>query len=348
MDREEKILYENLHGFDDKTVMTIAVEYPALYRAARERIMKLCVHKTPVSFFKVNNTKSDMQTVTGTEIYHRPLWRKYLSSVAAILLIAIGAGCMMYAGRNANINITPNSNNNMFGVGIAGTTESTSIEQPEKSFSKIYLIEPMSSSATISDVSFTECPVSETVAVTDITAETVSPETEIFTDCESVPEDTEIPDNSADIVQEIVPCQEYVPENPIPDNSIPDEEIPTEQPTTEEPASIIGAGDWYCLESNGTFIKYHFYENGVVCGENLENDMTYSADFNIREDDSLTFSRLTYNHSESTKTEVIKNGRICFCDDENFIIIWDDTQDFDIFSRYDFHEEFNSESETGS
>ena len=195
MDREEKILYENLHGFDDRTVMTIAVEYPALYRAARERIMKLCVHKTPVSFFKVNNTKSDMQTVTGTEIYHRPLWRKYLSSAAAILLIAIGAGCMMYAGRNANINNTPN-NNNVFSAGIARTTESTSVEQPEKSFSKIYLIEPMSSSATISAVSLTECPeTSETVAVTDITAETVQPETEISADCEIIPEDTESPEN---------------------------------------------------------------------------------------------------------------------------------------------------------
>jgi len=100
MNKNDKDFMERLTDLDDESVEEIAQDYPALDEKAQKRILKQCLRKSGLPDGDIEITQNtgiyeddsdeDEISVSGIERYERPLWHKYVSSVAVMAVAVIG------------------------------------------------------------------------------------------------------------------------------------------------------------------------------------------------------------------------------------------------------------------
>lgn len=91
---------------DDMTIDKISQEFPVLTKEEKERIFAMSEKKYDSSTEKnTNNTEfSDETEVSGVERYKRPIWYKYMSIAAAVVLMAGGiSGSLMLMNRGSKL-----------------------------------------------------------------------------------------------------------------------------------------------------------------------------------------------------------------------------------------------------
>ena len=91
MTEHEKNNLDELKDIDEAAVEEISSNYPMLGKSAKKSILEKCLEKTEEAGFETNGI-----TVSGTEVYHRPMWRRIAGSAAAVA--AAVAACRYSAG----------------------------------------------------------------------------------------------------------------------------------------------------------------------------------------------------------------------------------------------------------
>ena len=81
MTEHEKNDLGELKYIDDDSVEELSHDYPMLGRKAKKRILEQCLAKTAETDFDENGI-----TVSGTEVYRRPIWTKIAGTAAAAAL----------------------------------------------------------------------------------------------------------------------------------------------------------------------------------------------------------------------------------------------------------------------
>ena len=95
MIEHEKNNLDELKDIDEAAVEEISSNYPMLGKSAKKRILEKCLEKTEEAGFETNGI-----TVSGTEVYHRPMWRRIAGSAAAVAAaVAVIVGTV-YVKRN--------------------------------------------------------------------------------------------------------------------------------------------------------------------------------------------------------------------------------------------------------
>ncbi len=117
MNNDEKDFMENLSDLDEEAVEEIAEDYPALDEYAKNRILRKCLRKSGLSDEDIevmedtevyeddiceDDNYEDETSVSGIERYDRPLWSRYVSSVAVMVIAIIGIAGVVALHGNLN------------------------------------------------------------------------------------------------------------------------------------------------------------------------------------------------------------------------------------------------------
>lgn len=103
MNKHEKDHLDELKNIDESSVEELAEYYPLLGKSAKQRILEKCLEKTDEAEFR------EGITVSGTEIYRRPLWSRILGAAAAFVCLAAVAGGAVLLKRNSSLYATHQS-----------------------------------------------------------------------------------------------------------------------------------------------------------------------------------------------------------------------------------------------
>lgn len=97
MSENNKDFMEQLTDLDENSVEEIAENYPALDANEKKRILKHCLEKSGLPDGDIQVTENaefseenDEISVSGIEHYNKPIWRKYASSVATLVVAIVG------------------------------------------------------------------------------------------------------------------------------------------------------------------------------------------------------------------------------------------------------------------
>lgn len=97
MSENNKDFMEQLTDLDENFVEEIAENYPALDANQKKRILKHCLEKSGLPDGDIQVTENtefseenDEISVSGIEHYNKPIWRKYASSVATLVVAIVG------------------------------------------------------------------------------------------------------------------------------------------------------------------------------------------------------------------------------------------------------------------
>ena len=101
MTEHEKDHLTELKDIDESSVEEIAEYYPMLGKDAKKRILQKCLEKTNEAEF------SDGFTVSGTEIYRRPVWSRILSTAAVVAGAAVMVTGALFLSRNRSVESDP-------------------------------------------------------------------------------------------------------------------------------------------------------------------------------------------------------------------------------------------------
>lgn len=114
MNKNEKDFMENLTDLDGEAVEEIAEDYPALDENIQNRILKQCLRKSGLPDDDIEVTENtgtyeddsdeDEISVSGIERYDRPMWHKYASSVAVMVVAIVGIASVVVLHGNLNNN----------------------------------------------------------------------------------------------------------------------------------------------------------------------------------------------------------------------------------------------------
>ena len=94
MKEHEKDHLAEIKDIDESSVEELAEMYPMLGKSAKQRILEKCLEKTDEAEFQ------EGITVSGTEIYKRPMWSRILSAAAALVCVSAVAGGAVLLKRN--------------------------------------------------------------------------------------------------------------------------------------------------------------------------------------------------------------------------------------------------------
>jgi hypothetical protein len=114
-----------LENADNDTLKRLSEEYPPMTEAEQNKLFE----RTEKLLAKTDNTdrgfSEDADSVSGVEIYHRPVWRKFLTVAAALLIVAgVGTGGFLMA---KNFRNAPESQ-------LAAATETSAAKSTEKAY----------------------------------------------------------------------------------------------------------------------------------------------------------------------------------------------------------------------
>ena len=119
---------------DDMTIDKISQEFPVLTKEEKERIFAMSEKKYDSGSERTINTAefSDEAEVTGVERYKRPIWYKYMSIAAAVVLMVGGiSGSLMLMNRGSRITPAADPETTVpTETETTETTETTSTEEP--------------------------------------------------------------------------------------------------------------------------------------------------------------------------------------------------------------------------
>lgn len=107
MSKNIKDFMEHLTNLDDYSVEEIAENYPALEENQKRRILKKCLEKSNLSDDNIQMTENNDFTeendeVSGIEHYDKPIWHKYMSSVATLIVAIVGITSVIILRGNIN------------------------------------------------------------------------------------------------------------------------------------------------------------------------------------------------------------------------------------------------------
>lgn len=109
MSKNIKDFMEQFTDLDDDSVEEIAENYPALEENQKRRILKKCLEKSNLSCENIQITENndfieENDEVSGIEHYDKPIWRKYMSSVATLIVAIVGITSVIVLRGNINDN----------------------------------------------------------------------------------------------------------------------------------------------------------------------------------------------------------------------------------------------------
>ncbi len=214
MEYNEKELEKLLRSLSEEAEEVIAEEYPPLDDAAHQRILMKCglTDELPDIKFEQNEMKEEIDdfTVTGTELYKRPVWYKFAASAAAVVLAAAGIGGAIALSRNGRPDIDPNHGASM----SADTTdpEESTINGAVKATSPS--AEAATESATVEDAT----DYSPVISTTEVTTEATTSST---TETTTAPEETTDPAEAEEPTETTTTAAEE-PTGPVEDAKLPE------------------------------------------------------------------------------------------------------------------------------
>lgn len=110
MNKDEKDFMEQLNDLDEESVSEIAENVPVLDDNEKKRILRQCLQKSglPDDIEIIEETEfsddDDEISVSGIERYDTPIWRKYASSAAALVVAVVGIASVIVLHGNMNRN----------------------------------------------------------------------------------------------------------------------------------------------------------------------------------------------------------------------------------------------------
>lgn len=111
MNENKKDFMEQLNDLDEEAVSEISENFPALDDNEKKRILKQCLQKSGIpddDIEIIEETESfdddDEVSVSGIERYDTPVWRKYASSAAALVVAVVGIASVIVLHGNMNRN----------------------------------------------------------------------------------------------------------------------------------------------------------------------------------------------------------------------------------------------------
>ncbi|MBQ8962160.1 MAG: hypothetical protein IJ071_13270 [Ruminococcus sp.] len=285
MEYNERELEELLRSLSEEAEEVIAEEYPPLDDAARLRILKKCGLTDQDTDITMNEKEEDIDTVTGTEIYKRPVWYKLAASAAAFVLAAAGIGGAIALSRNGRPDRGPDHSASM----SAGTTD-----PEELTISGELTTEPSHAEATDSEPELPpDIEDQDIMPVTVAEEETTASTTETTTD----PEETTSPDEAE------VPTETST--------------APPEEATTSAENAKLPEGYWVSESSDGkryweffddgTGGMYADAESGMGLGFLMEIQGT-ELTFHIGSVDDLTPAQITWHGTDSFTLRWTESG----------------------------------------
>ena len=111
MNENKKDFMEQLNDLDEEAVSEIAENFPALDDNEKKRILKQCLQKSGLPDDDIEIIEEiesfdddDEVSVSGIERYDTPVWRKYASSAAALVVAVVGIASVIVLHGNMNRN----------------------------------------------------------------------------------------------------------------------------------------------------------------------------------------------------------------------------------------------------
>ena len=117
MIEHEKDHLAELKDIDGDPLEELADFYPMLGRSAKKRILEKCLEKTDEAEFQ------NGITVTGTEIYKRPVWSIVLGAAAAIAAVCAALTGGILLNRNSNPDVLHEVSSEPSEIAVVTTTE---------------------------------------------------------------------------------------------------------------------------------------------------------------------------------------------------------------------------------
>ena len=128
MSEHEKNDLTDLKNIDDESVEEISHSYPMLGRSAKKRILEKCLAKTEDAVFDQSGI-----TVSGTEVYKRPVWHRIAgTAAAAAAALAVVSGAIYM-----KMNMNPPVKDPISDAGSGTIAESTE-ENPDNMNENVY------------------------------------------------------------------------------------------------------------------------------------------------------------------------------------------------------------------
>lgn len=168
MTEHEKSNLDELKDIDEAAVEEISNNYPMLGRSAKKRILEKCLEKTEEAGFETSG-----MTVSGTEVYHRPLIRRIAGSAAAIAAAAAVIVGTVFIKRS----VLPPVKDPLASVNSSQTEELT-----EENTDDIYEEEYTEAVTTEAETQVTEVSTTATINFSAVTATSMLPVTTMITD----------------------------------------------------------------------------------------------------------------------------------------------------------------------